>query len=96
MREEQFIHQLRLRLMALVLALVLTWYAINPAPASVQRVRRGEEQPDEKRREANSPPGGNFEQTTTQATAMKTVPDSFSSAELDVDDFEWPEVIGVR
>jgi hypothetical protein len=63
----------------------------------VQCVRRGEEQPDEKRREAKSPlPGGNFEQTPPQATAMKTVSDSFSSAGLDGDDLEWPEVIGVR
>jgi len=94
MRKEQFIYQIKLKLMALVLALALAWYAMNPAP--VQRVRRGEEQPDEKRREAKSPPGGNFEQATTQATAMKSVSDSFSSAGLDVDDFEWPEVIGVR
>ena len=92
MRKEQFIHQIRL--MALALALALTWCAMNPAP--VQRVRRGEGQPDEKRREAKSPPGANFEQTPPQATAMKSVPDSFSSAGLDGDDFEWPEVIGVR
>jgi flagellar biosynthesis/type III secretory pathway M-ring protein FliF/YscJ len=94
MWKEQFIHQIRLRLITLVLALLLTWCAMNPAP--VQRVRRGEEQPDEKRREAKSPPGVNFEQTPPQATAMKSVPDSFSSAGLDVHDLEWPDVIDVR
>ena len=94
MWKEQFIHRIRLKLMALVLALALTWCAMSPVP--VQRVRRGEEQPDEKRREVKSPPGGNFKQTPPQATAMKSVSDSFSSAGLDGDDLEWPEVIGVR
>lgn len=47
---------IRLRLLALVLALVLAWYAMNPVPGSTRRVRHDEGQPDEKHREAKSPP----------------------------------------
>lgn len=88
---------IRLRLLALVLAAALGWYAVNPAPGPVRRVRRDDEQPDEKRREARRPP--------LNRAPSGNVPDVFrltpglaasASASEDVDDLEWPEVIGVE
>lgn len=96
MREETFRQVIRLRMLALVLALALTWYAINPAPGSMAPIRRDEGEPDEKRREARSPSQLNCEPVWTVGTATKSASDQFSSAGEDIDDLEWPEVIDVR
>jgi hypothetical protein len=50
MRREQTKQTLKLRLLALVLALSLVWYSLNPAPRPVTRKKLKEELPDEKKR----------------------------------------------
>lgn len=96
MREERLRRAIRLRLLTLVLAIALTWYAINPAPGSMTGIRRDEGQPDEKRREARSPSQLNGEPVWIGETATKSILDPFSSVVEDTDDLEWPEIINVR
>jgi hypothetical protein len=96
MREETFRQAFRLRMLALVLALALTWYAINPAPGSPTPLRRDEGRPDEKRREARSLPGVNCDPVWTQANASESPSDPTLCAVENPDDLEWPEVIDVR
>jgi hypothetical protein len=96
MREERFRQAIRLRMLAFVLALILTWYALNPAPGSMTGIKRDEGQPDEKRREARSPSGLNCDSVWTGANATETSSDPFLSAGQNIDELEWPEVIDVR
>lgn len=95
MSNGQRIQEIRLRLLALILALALTWYVMNPAPGPVRRVKRGKGQPDEKRREAKSRLGISLEMLPAEADVVNSA-DSLSSseAERDIDDLDWPEVIG--
>jgi hypothetical protein len=96
MSEERLKQAIRLRLLALVLALALTWYVTNPAPAPVRWVKRDEETPDEERRVTNSPAGAGYRIELTGTDAMMpTVSSSASAPEADIEDLEWPEVIGV-
>ena len=97
MREESFRQAIRLRLLALVLALALTWYVLNPVlPGASERVKRDKELPDEKCREAKSRVGGSYGLELTQSRAMKSATKPFSSGvEDDTADLEWPEVIEV-
>ena len=97
MREVRGVRTLRLRLLALVLALALTWYALNPAPGHVRRVKRDEETPDEERRVAGSPAGVGHEPGLAGAAAIRSaVRASSSDAEESIDDLKWPEVIDVK
>lgn len=96
MRDERFRQAIRLRMLAFVLALILTWYALNPAPSSMTGVKRDEGQPDKKRREARSPSGLNCDSVWTKANATETTSAPFLSAGQNIDDIEWPEVIDVR
>lgn len=96
MREGQDIGTIRLRLLALVLAVALTWYARDPAPGPMRRVKRGGGRPGEERREPKSPTASDREPVRMGADALKSAPDPLSSADQDIDDLEWPEVIGVR
>ncbi len=43
---------MRLRMLTLVLALAPFWYAVNPAPEPVHRVKKIGGSPDEERRDA--------------------------------------------
>ena len=52
MREDRLKQAFKLRLLALVLALALTWYAVNPAPGPVRRRKREGDQPEAKKRDA--------------------------------------------
>lgn len=98
MREERATSALRLRLLAVVLALALTWYAINPAPGPARRVRRDDESPDEERREVGSPREANYEQGRVGAELTESATNLFSHAAVSDadDDLEWPEVIDVN
>ena len=94
--EEQNISVVRLRLLALVLALALTWYAVNPAPGPVRLVKRDEGPPDEQRREAKSRLGMRYALMPVESDEMNSAanpcpPDTQRS----IDDLEWSEVIGV-
>lgn len=95
MRERPTRLRIRLRLLALVLAAALGWYAVNPAPGPVRRVARDDEQPDEKRREARRP-RLNGAQAADVANALRMTPRVLTSADEDADDLEWPEVIHVE
>lgn len=96
MTDEQTIQTIRLRLLAFVLALALTWYAMNPAPGPVRRVKRDDGPPDEKRREAKSPPGLSCVYVGMEIGTMKSALDPLSPAGEDMEDLEWPEVIDVN
>jgi hypothetical protein len=76
--------------LALVLALALLWYSLNPAPKPVTRIKREDELPDEKKR--------NLEPHSMPATwplafrlrGERAEPLPFPDED---DDFEWPEFI---
>lgn len=83
----------RLRLLALILALALLWYSINPAPYAVTRDRRKEPEPDAKKRQLEpainrTPPSLLFHQLHREEPA-----DAFPPPDEETDDFEWPEFI---
>lgn len=92
MSEERLRHAFRLRLLALVLALALTWYAMNPAPAPVCRGKRDEGQPDEKRQPVKLPVVIGYYSVVTEAVVLES---DINSAGEKTDDLEWPEVIEV-
>jgi hypothetical protein len=95
MKVEGSEHTSRLRLLALVLYLALTWYALNPAPGPVQRVERDEGQSDEKRRTAQFPLDMRCALARLHVDAMASAEDPASSVVVSIDDLEWPEVIDV-
>jgi hypothetical protein len=83
----------KLRLLAFVLAVALTWYSINPAPEFVPQWKTNDEPPEAKRRER---PTDNIGFTLSAVARVKTsledpciLPDDPESP----DDFEWPEFI---
>ncbi|HEX8140018.1 MAG TPA: hypothetical protein VF544_20825 [Pyrinomonadaceae bacterium] len=93
MRRERVKQSFKLRLLALVLALALLWYSLNPAPGRVERVERDDEVPDGKKREAEpSLLGG------AAFPGLLTMPGQRPSDEVvlkwdEDDDFDWPEFI---
>jgi hypothetical protein len=91
MRRAQTTQTLKLRLLALVLALALVWYSLNPTPRVVIRRKPKAEPSDEK--EQNTEPRtmpGTFSIAGKMAEVMATpLPPQSESG----DDFEWPEYI---
>jgi len=91
MRRGQTKQTLKLRLLALVLALALVWYSLNPAPRPIIRKKREAEPPDEKKR--------NVEPRSMPATLPIVFKPTGETIEplltpgKDEDDFEWPEFI---
>ena len=91
MTRERTKQTLKLRLLALVLALALVWYSFNPTPRLVIRKKREAEPPDEKKR--------NVEPRSVPATspiAFRLTGEAIeplSTPDKDEDDFEWPEFI---
>jgi hypothetical protein len=92
MHREQNKQTFQLQLLALVLTLALVWYSLNPAPASILRLKREEELPDEKKRR--------LEPQTERAASLSGAPGWLrgnraapQSANEDEDDFDWPDVI---
>jgi hypothetical protein len=82
---------LKLQLLALVLALAIIWYSLNPAPISITHSKRKDVPPDEKKRnvEAQSMPA-------TWSLALMPSGESFKPLpppSEDEDEFEWPEFI---
>ena len=89
MRRELTRQTIKLRLLALVLALALLWYSLNPVPATPIRRKRDDELPDEKKRnlEPQSMP-------VTLPVGFRPILDIAAPlASSDEDDFEWPEFI---
>jgi hypothetical protein len=95
MRERQAREMIKLHVLALVLALVLTWYALNPAPGSMQRLERDDETPEEKRREKKSAASRSFELMNHELRGSDDLmrKSMVNRGIEDIDDLEWPEVI---
>jgi hypothetical protein len=91
MRKERTKQIFKLRLLALVLALALVWYSLNPVPRPVIRRKRDDELPDEKKR--------NVEPQSMPATlpvvfrSLGEVEEALLPHDEDVSDFQWPEFI---
>ena len=91
MRRKQNTQIFKLRLLAVVLALAILWYTLNPAPRPVLRKKREAETPDEKKRtiEPRSMPA-------TLPVVLKPtgeMAEPFPLPDEDEDEFEWPEFI---
>ena len=93
MWEERFRQAIKLRLLAFVLALALTWYAMNPAPGPVHRGTRDEGQPDENRREVKPPFGANRHLAGTEAGVGGAPINSQEAYTEAPGELEWPEFI---
>jgi hypothetical protein len=91
MRREQTTQTLRLRLLALVLALAIVWYSLNPVPTSIIRRKRDDELPDEKKRSIE--PQDMPETLPVAFKRSMEMIEPFLTTEEDDDDFEWPEFI---
>jgi hypothetical protein len=91
MRRQQTKQILKLRLLAIVLALALVWYNLNPTPAPITRRKRDNELPDEKKRKVE--PQGVLVTLPTAFRAIMEVAEPLPSLDEDEDDFEWPEFI---
>jgi hypothetical protein len=91
MRSEYHKQTIKLRLLALVLALALIWYSLNPTPRPITRIKGEDEAPDEKKR--------NVEPQSMPATLPVTfrsigeVIELLPSIDKDEEDFDWPEFI---
>jgi hypothetical protein len=91
MNRAQAKQPIKLRLLAVVLALALIWYSLNPVPTPIIHRKRDDVPPDEKKRSVEP-----------QRLPM-TLPVAFKSIgeiaeplpfhDEDEDDFEWPEFI---
>ena len=94
MRREQTKQTFKLHMLALVLALLLLWYSINPAPGPVSRSKSDGEPNDEKRRELE--PQLQRGDSLPLPVAIKSPESAGMEARAlndDEDDFEWPEFI---
>lgn len=92
MRNERTKQTLKLRLLALVLALALVWYSLNPAPRPVTLRKPEDEPPDEKQRIAEAQ---NMAAATLPVVFKPTgeAMEALLSPDEGVDDFDWPEYI---
>jgi hypothetical protein len=93
MRHERTTQGFRIHLLALILALALLWYSINPAPYTITRDERKEPEPDAKKRQLEpainrTPPALLFHQLHRREPS-----DAFHQPDEETDDFEWPEFI---
>ena len=96
-RDERVRQALRLKLLALVLALALTWYALNPAPGPVRRHVRGGGEPDAKRREGKSPGVCPPSPVLWPEPSMfgSDTPASVSPSRDEPEELDWPEYISL-
>lgn len=95
MREERIRQALRMQLLALVLALALTWYALNPAPGPAWTDRPDAEPPDENRREARNAFGAHRHPAWSEF-GVGRLPVSPPSRAEEAWELEWPEVIDIE
>jgi len=93
MREEGLRRAIKLRLLGLVLALALTWYALNPAPGPVRTERREADPHDEGRHEANIAFESNYHTARLEVGVSARSVKPSSRTEGSVDGLEWPEII---
>jgi hypothetical protein len=88
MRRVQTKQTLKLQLLALVLALAILWYSLNPAPRPVIRKKREVEPPDEKKRKVEP-----RSMSATLPIVLKLAVEMAEPFPLPDDEFEWPEFI---
>jgi hypothetical protein len=94
MRRERAKQSFKLHLLAFVLALALAWYSLNPAPGSIDRIRREDELPDEKKREAEPGLHGSpLFPALLAPPGARPWDEPASKRDEDDEDFEWPEFI---
>lgn len=95
MRSARSKQTFRLRLLALILALALLWYCVNPAPHTVIRsLKREDDQPDEKRGAARLPEISRASLSLQLYRPQRLeMPNALPPAGEEPDDFEWPEFI---
>jgi hypothetical protein len=92
MRREQTKQTFKLRLLAFVLALALTWYSFNPTPRFEVRRKPEDEQPDANKREA----APQLSTTALPPVALGRTVGGLAKLNPpieDEDDFDWPEFI---
>lgn len=92
MRRERTAQTFNLQLLAFVLALALLWYSLNPTPRPIARIKREDEVPDEKKRQAaprlqSAPILPRVSGMLGAGSVNKPLPDQ------DEDDFDWPDLI---
>jgi hypothetical protein len=91
MNREQTKQTLKLRLLALILAVALIWYSLNPVPGHIIRRKQEDELPDDKKRKVE--PQAMPATLTLAFRPFGEIAESLPSANEDEDDFEWPEFI---
>jgi hypothetical protein len=84
------VQTLKLRMLAVVLALALLWFSLNPAPRPIIRKKREAEPPDEKKRTIEP-----RSMAATLPIVLKPHGEIVQPFPLpdDEDEFEWPEFI---
>lgn len=92
MRRVQSKQTIKLQLLALVLALALVWYSLNPAPGPVViRKKPADLPPEEKKRNARPQ---NISVALSEAfRPIEETAKHLSSHNKEEDDFDWPEFI---
>jgi hypothetical protein len=94
MGRERVKQSFKLRLLALVLALALLWYSLNPAPGRFERIERDDEVPDGKKREAEpSLAGGAAFPGLLAMPGQRPWDEAVLKRDDEDDDFDWPEFI---
>jgi hypothetical protein len=92
MRRQLSKQTLKLRLLALVLALALVWYSLHPVAGSATICEREDKLPEGERREA----GPRLQRAALLPVVVETKRAELSGkpiANRDEDDFDWPEFI---
>ena len=93
MRERRPRQTLKLRVVALLLAVALSWYSLNPPLGFIQKSSHAIEPPDEKRREVQPQRSEGRFSLGGYGTEWPD-PSIFDRPKAeDPDDFEWPEFI---
>lgn len=91
MSSEQYKQTCKLWLLTCVLALVLAWYIINPAPTLVYHHKKQDDPPNPKRREVEAHASGASSYWATTATLGAS---SAQSLTTNVEEqCDWPEFI---
>jgi hypothetical protein len=91
MSRVQIKQTLKLRLLALILAVALVWYSLNPVPGHIIGRKQDDELPDEKKR--NVEPHPMPAALPVAFRPFREIARALPSSNEDEDGFEWPEFI---
>ena len=95
MREHQLKQAFKLRLLTVVLALALTWYAINPAPGPVRRIKPEDDQPDARKPDSRSRTSAAPLFLDEHGAQRLAASDALPTPSEEIDDRDWPEFIAI-